>query len=177
VVFDEDIFPFAKLHPNAGPLLKSEILLLAQSLISSNPLHNSVNIMDEPGANFPNYIHEKCATVYGVKVAKSSNMDNQADLECTDDNVDSVPVPPAWFRTMSGRAESRAESSLDLAPVQSAVTPSPPLQASTGPSAPHASMSLPPPSPVRPAPVGSQSLAPGADPGWILSPDLLCHLL
>jgi hypothetical protein len=28
VVFDENVFPFASLHPNAGALLKQEILLL-----------------------------------------------------------------------------------------------------------------------------------------------------
>jgi hypothetical protein len=28
VVFDENVFPFADLHPNVGALLRSEILLL-----------------------------------------------------------------------------------------------------------------------------------------------------
>jgi hypothetical protein len=31
VVFDENVFPFASLHPNAGALLKKEILLLPTS--------------------------------------------------------------------------------------------------------------------------------------------------
>jgi hypothetical protein len=35
VIFDENVFPFAKLHPNAGPRLWSEILLLPPSL--ANP--------------------------------------------------------------------------------------------------------------------------------------------
>jgi hypothetical protein len=35
VVFDQHIFPFSKLHPNAGARLHSEILLLPPSLISS----------------------------------------------------------------------------------------------------------------------------------------------
>jgi histone deacetylase 1/2 len=32
VVFDENVFPFASLHPNAGALLKKEILLLPSSI-------------------------------------------------------------------------------------------------------------------------------------------------
>jgi hypothetical protein len=32
VVFDEAVFPFAKLHPNVNPLLRSEILLQPESL-------------------------------------------------------------------------------------------------------------------------------------------------
>ena len=33
VVFDENIFPFSKLHPNAGALLRAEISLLSDPLI------------------------------------------------------------------------------------------------------------------------------------------------
>lgn len=35
VVFDENVFPFASLHPNAGAKLRSEILLLPEHL--TNP--------------------------------------------------------------------------------------------------------------------------------------------
>jgi hypothetical protein len=34
VVFDEDVFPFSKLHPNAGARLRSEILLLPSNLLN-----------------------------------------------------------------------------------------------------------------------------------------------
>jgi hypothetical protein len=34
VVFDEDVYPFASLHPNAGPRLRSEILLLPSTLFN-----------------------------------------------------------------------------------------------------------------------------------------------
>lgn len=36
VVFDESVFPFASLHPNAGAQLKSEISLLPNHLLSSS---------------------------------------------------------------------------------------------------------------------------------------------
>jgi hypothetical protein len=34
VVFDEDVYPFASLHPNAGPRLRAEILLLPSTLLN-----------------------------------------------------------------------------------------------------------------------------------------------
>jgi histone deacetylase 1/2 len=36
VVFDENVFPFASLHPNAGAQLRNEILLLPNHLVPSN---------------------------------------------------------------------------------------------------------------------------------------------
>jgi hypothetical protein len=36
VIFDEEVFPFSNLHPNAGARLRSEIALLHQTLIPSN---------------------------------------------------------------------------------------------------------------------------------------------
>ena len=36
VVFDENVFPFAKLHPNAGAHLQSEIYLLPSQQLSSD---------------------------------------------------------------------------------------------------------------------------------------------
>jgi hypothetical protein len=40
VVFDENVFPFASLHPNAGALLRKEILLLPSSSSSHESAHN-----------------------------------------------------------------------------------------------------------------------------------------
>jgi histone deacetylase 1/2 len=36
VVFDESVFPFSELHPNAGVLLRSEILLLPPELLNAS---------------------------------------------------------------------------------------------------------------------------------------------
>src|SRR4051812_14509833 len=46
VVFDETLFPFAKLHPNAGALLREEISLLSDSLHS--PDHGGELVVDDP---------------------------------------------------------------------------------------------------------------------------------
>jgi hypothetical protein len=48
VVFDETVFPFQSLHPNAGALLRKEILLLPESLHPSYVFdHGAVNNVDQ----------------------------------------------------------------------------------------------------------------------------------
>lgn len=49
VIFDEHIFPFSKLHPNAGALLRSQILLLPENLApssSSSSSQHQVQVLD-----------------------------------------------------------------------------------------------------------------------------------
>jgi hypothetical protein len=55
-------FPFAKLHPNAGVRLRSEILLLPPSLIPLESLHNGVNNLGEPATNFPHPVNTNCGS-------------------------------------------------------------------------------------------------------------------
>lgn len=43
VVFDESVYPFARLHPNAGARLRSEILLLPPSLLNSSYGDNNIS--------------------------------------------------------------------------------------------------------------------------------------
>jgi hypothetical protein len=50
VVFDEDILPFSKLHPNAGARLRSEILLLPSHLLNPSGDESVVDSMTN-GAN------------------------------------------------------------------------------------------------------------------------------
>ena len=44
--FDETIFPFSELHPNAGALLRKEILLLPDEM--RNPNFGGVSCTDQP---------------------------------------------------------------------------------------------------------------------------------
>lgn len=44
VVFDENIFPFASLHPNAGARLRSEILILPKTLCGDFSCDMGLNI-------------------------------------------------------------------------------------------------------------------------------------
>jgi hypothetical protein len=46
VVFDEQVFPFASLNPNAGKRLKDDILLLSDSLASTHKQHEGEHIDD-----------------------------------------------------------------------------------------------------------------------------------
>jgi hypothetical protein len=51
VVFDESVFPFSKLHSNAGTRLRSEISLLPSSLI--DPMMIGGNIMNDTNICMP----------------------------------------------------------------------------------------------------------------------------
>ncbi|WVZ48786.1 hypothetical protein U9M48_000195 [Paspalum notatum var. saurae] len=57
VVFDEKVFPFAKLHPNAGALLRSQILLLSPDLVNASSLDQGGQTLDHltnTPCNYPN---------------------------------------------------------------------------------------------------------------------------
>jgi hypothetical protein len=58
VVFDEDLFPFSKLHDNAGARLASEILLLPPTLLPSNSgvVNNGVPVTDFHTSDQPNVV-------------------------------------------------------------------------------------------------------------------------
>jgi hypothetical protein len=47
VVFDETLFPFSKLHPNAGTHLRSEVLLLPYT----RDMNLDANLFDDPSSN------------------------------------------------------------------------------------------------------------------------------
>jgi hypothetical protein len=66
VVLDEEMFPFAKHHPNAGARLQSEILLLPPSLSSLPSRQTGVNNTEMLVANFPNHAHDFCEDNNGV---------------------------------------------------------------------------------------------------------------
>jgi hypothetical protein len=53
VVFDETIFPFAQLHPNAGARLRSEISLLSPDLVPSTSDQGEEQL-DDHMFNLPN---------------------------------------------------------------------------------------------------------------------------
>jgi hypothetical protein len=100
-----NFFPFSKLHPNVGVRLRSEILLLPSLLI---PLHNSVNCLDERGANFPNSCNQKSVVDDGVQVAVPGDMVINEDSTpgptsaCIDIYADPVPIPvPALGSTIA----------------------------------------------------------------------------
>ena len=53
VIFDENVFPFASLHPNAGARLRAEILLLSQELLNPSD-HGGECSADDHVFNNPN---------------------------------------------------------------------------------------------------------------------------
>jgi hypothetical protein len=79
IVFDENIFSFSRLHPNAGARLILEILLLSPALIGPKSLSKSVNNLEEPMTNSPNPVNQSSAAVGGVWIAFSGDTRNKVD--------------------------------------------------------------------------------------------------
>jgi hypothetical protein len=72
VVFDENIFPFSKLHHNVGARLCSEILLLPSSVVPSKHLSGGVNNLNKPDANSSNPVNENRGLFDCVQIADQS---------------------------------------------------------------------------------------------------------
>jgi hypothetical protein len=53
VIFDEHIFPFVSMHPNAGARLRAEILLLPNSLYEPNATFGNASVSDSQSASLP----------------------------------------------------------------------------------------------------------------------------
>jgi hypothetical protein len=90
VVFDEDLFPFSKLHDNAGARLASEILLLPPTLLPSNSgvVNNGVPVTDFHTSDQPNVVssdnsnmqHAPTSTPASEGVITCSLLQNQMNL-------------------------------------------------------------------------------------------------
>lgn len=96
VVFDETLFPFAHLHPNAGARLRQEILLLPDHLIPAG----DVQIADQTVANnnqpSPSDVCVQEQTATGVESIEDPSARSDADLlplQHVDPDADSLPAP------------------------------------------------------------------------------------
>ena len=87
VVFDETKFPFADLHPNAGALLRKEILLLPPHLSGVDQGGNNGD--DQPLTNpLTDDMHEPCG------VTGENNEENDKNRE---ENCENNPHPEPYF--------------------------------------------------------------------------------
>jgi hypothetical protein len=70
VVFDEDLFPFSKLHDNAGARLTSEILLLPPTLLpfNSGDVNNGVLVTDFHTCDQPNVVSGDNSNMQHVEI-------------------------------------------------------------------------------------------------------------
>jgi hypothetical protein len=57
VVFDEHVFPFARLHPNAGAWLRAELSVLRDVLLNPDSSFGDAILLDHCGANSPSANH------------------------------------------------------------------------------------------------------------------------
>jgi hypothetical protein len=97
VVFDENIFPFASLHPNAGALLKKEILLLPSFTSNSHESTHNCNDHVVPTVSITNVEQEDAASEEkssqnGEETSSEIEVETQStnDENSTENNVDSA---------------------------------------------------------------------------------------
>jgi hypothetical protein len=135
VVFDETIYPFAKLHPNAGSLLNKEILLLPDHGVAESRGPNNANV---PAANPHNVLVE-------VVVSIAEDIGRNREQIGEEEAENGVQLPGADHREdiqslVAPGSDLRRESALLSAPAQrsSAAESTPALHLdSDGNSSPH----------------------------------------
>jgi histone deacetylase 1/2 len=125
VVFDENIFPFASLHPNAGALLRKEILLLPNHLDLTNGDMNNVDYIPNhcnpmPAAS-PLQITAENLEQNGAKMSQNEQ-ETGAHFMPEDDTASTSPDPESdrLTGTRSGE-ESPASADPESAPSSPAV--------------------------------------------------------
>nr|CAD1841078.1 unnamed protein product [Ananas comosus var. bracteatus] len=100
VVFDEDVFPFSKLHPNAGARLKSDTLLLSPTLVPASLLRSGAECVVDPMINNPAANNLPADTSGSQDPADATNPGTGSDGDPPAQSApDSAPA-----RTLPGRA-------------------------------------------------------------------------
>jgi hypothetical protein len=90
VIFDENVFPFSKLHENAGARLRSEILLLPPSLISSNGVANIELPMTNSSSDvFESKITNQSTAVHEIQEEGQSGDDQPRNQQMAQPATDS----------------------------------------------------------------------------------------
>jgi histone deacetylase 1/2 len=94
VVFDEHVFPFAQLHPNAGALLRAELAVLPYILLNSSSSFGNAHV--------PDITSSFSAPTNGVPSAPLSGCDRAGDTAATgnvflDENAASSSAPGRNF--------------------------------------------------------------------------------
>jgi hypothetical protein len=90
VVFDENVFPFAQLHPNAGSRLREEILLLPHSPLTTTGDANIDDYMPLPVV--PVVVPPVADTTaspenIAEEISFQNNEENHPDNDAEDDNL------------------------------------------------------------------------------------------
>jgi hypothetical protein len=79
VTFDECVFPFAELHPNAGARLRSEISLLPDALLNSSSNFGDAILLDH-AASTPVPINPSTTSARSSCAAREKAIQNDPDL-------------------------------------------------------------------------------------------------
>jgi hypothetical protein len=81
VVFDESVYPFSKLNPNAGVRLRSEVLLLPNHIQPNNLPTPGVELIDCSNINAPVIPVTANAPLSSGQIAEISTSNDEATLD------------------------------------------------------------------------------------------------
>jgi hypothetical protein len=85
-VFDENVFPFASLHPNISVLLKKEILLLPSSTSNSHESAHNCNDHVVPIVSITNVEQEDAAPEENPSQSgEETSSENEVEVQSQDD--------------------------------------------------------------------------------------------
>jgi hypothetical protein len=145
VVFDENVFPFASLHPNAGALLKKEILLLPSSSSHESaqnctahivPIVSTTNVLQET-----THIEENSSqNSEGNGPESIDDHQTQNDETSTEHEVD---MPEHSSDSVDPEAQQYEEDPPSVASASGQASPVPPARDGHTPGGPRAPASPP----------------------------------
>lgn len=110
IVFDESVFPFSALHPNAGAQLRAEILLLPDSLKNSTSFGDA-NLHDQHDTNPASNMSPSSARSLEDAGTNRSNFDEE-----TASNAAPTAAHPRYFMCFSGGNNDNGGTNLDSDP-------------------------------------------------------------
>jgi hypothetical protein len=146
VVFDESVFPFSEMHPNAGASLRKEILLLPNHLLNAGDALPTSGVTDvHPGSSTMSVLQES--------TKNSVQNDVSGDPNACDHGVLILPIigtqPQDDSVAASGGSRSQADSPAHsiaswsaAAPSASSASPRAPTSPVSPRSAPHGGRTL-----------------------------------
>lgn len=105
VIFDEEIFPFVKLHTNAGPRLRAEIPLVPTKLSKSGDEYIVKSVINDPAANIFPAANKSPQDLPLLSPEPDFLVDNQlgsVHAPVPLDNVGHAPIPigDVWHSTI-----------------------------------------------------------------------------
>jgi transposase InsO family protein len=116
VIFDETIFPFSKLHANAGMRLRSEILLLPKHLLNPNQFDHGGENMDDP------IVANTQLNPANIVCETAANREGSSGENLAENNEETVPNRP-YCMLQRPSTEAQGQAGPTAAPTAETASP------------------------------------------------------